>query len=138
MGLFHPEQRPCLPFVQDHSLVLYVPQSKPRRHQYIQVVVFQTKEIIKIKQKNPSTFLGKGNLLKLKDKIIKSKIRQNCSPKHVPAMIIKVPDIPRTKSGKIVELAVTQIINGEEIYNKEVIANPQALKFYENLPQLKV
>ena len=72
-----------------------------------------------------------------KIKIIKSKIRKNCSPKHVPAMIIKVPDIPRTKSGKIVELAVTQIINGEEIYNKEVIANPQALKFYENLPQLK-
>ena len=70
--------------------------------------------------------------------LIKSRIRKNCSPKHVPAIIIKVPEIPRTKSGKIVELAVRQIINGEEINNKEAIANPKALKFYENLPQLKV
>ena len=71
-----------------------------------------------------------------KVKLIKSKIRKNCSPKHVPAMIIKVPDIPRTKSGKIVELAVKQIINGEKINNKEAIANPKALKYFENLPQL--
>ncbi len=70
--------------------------------------------------------------------LIKSRIKKNCSPKHVPAIIIKVPEIPRTKSGKIVELAVRQIINGEEINNKEAIANPKALKFYENLPQLKV
>jgi acetoacetyl-CoA synthetase len=52
-----------------------------------------------------------------KVKLIKSRIRKNCSPKHVPAMIIKVPEIPRTKSGKIVELAVKQIINGEKINN---------------------
>ena len=71
-----------------------------------------------------------------KVKLIKSKIRKNCSPKHVPAMIIKVPEIPRTKSGKIVELAVKQIINGEKINNKEAIANPKALKYFENLPQL--
>ncbi len=71
-----------------------------------------------------------------KIKLIKSKIRKNCSPKHVPAIIIKVPEIPRTKSGKIVELAVRQIVNGEKINNKEAIANPEALKFYENLPQL--
>ena len=69
--------------------------------------------------------------------LIKSRIRKNCSPKHVPAIIIKVPEIPRTKSGKIVELAVRQVINGEKINNKEAIANPEALKFYENLPQLK-
>ena len=68
--------------------------------------------------------------------LIKSRIRKNCSPKHVPAIIIKVPEIPRTKSGKIVELAVRQVINGEKINNKEAIANPEALKFYENLPQL--
>ena len=67
---------------------------------------------------------------------IKSKIRKNCSPKHVPSIIIKVPEIPRTKSGKIVELAVRQVVNGEKINNKEAIANPEALKFYENLPQL--
>ena len=71
-----------------------------------------------------------------KIKLIKSRIRKNCSPKHVPAMIIKVPEIPRTKSGKIVELAVKQIINGEKINNKEAIANPKALKYFENLPQL--
>ena len=55
----------------------------------------------------------------------------------MPAIIIKAPEIPRTKSGKIVELAVRQIINGEKINNLEAIANPAALKFYENLPQLK-
>ena len=71
-----------------------------------------------------------------KIKLIKSRIRKNCSPKHVPSIIIKVPEIPRTKSGKIVELAVRQVVNGEKINNKEAIANPEALKFYENLPQL--
>ncbi len=71
-----------------------------------------------------------------KIRLIKSRIRNNCSPKHVPTMIIKVPEIPRTKSGKIVELAVKQIINGEKINNKEAIANPKALKYFENLPQL--
>ena len=73
-----------------------------------------------------------------KSKLIKSRIRKNCSPKHVPALIIKVPEIPRTKSGKIVELAVKQTINGEKINNKEAIANPEALKFFEKLPQLKL
>ena len=73
-----------------------------------------------------------------KIKFIKSRIRKNCSPKHVPTIIIKVPEIPRTKSGKIVELAVRQVVNGEKINNKEAIANPQALKFFENLQQLKV
>ncbi len=72
-----------------------------------------------------------------KIKLINSKIKKNCSPKHVPSIIIRVPEIPRTKSGKIVELAVKQIINGEKINNKEAIANPEALKFFEKLPQLK-
>ena len=65
-------------------------------------------------------------------KIVKDKIRKNCSPKHVPALVLKAPDIPRTKSGKIVELAVRKIINGEKINNKEAIANPKALDFFEN------
>ena len=65
-----------------------------------------------------------------KIKLIKSRIRKNCSPKHVPAIIIKVPEIPRTKSGKIVELAVRQIINGEKINNKEAIANPESLRIF--------
>ncbi len=72
-----------------------------------------------------------------KIKLIKSRIRKNCSPKHVPSIIIKVPEIPRTKSGKIVELAVRKVINGETINNKEAIANPESLKFFENLSQLK-
>lgn len=72
-----------------------------------------------------------------KIKSIKLKIRKNCSPKHVPSMIIKVPEIPRTKSGKIVEIAVRKVIHGETINNKEAIANPEALKYFENIPQLK-
>ena len=74
-----------------------------------------------------------------KDKIdlIKSRIRKNCSPKHMPSIVIKVPEIPRTKSGKIVELAVRKIINGEQLNNKEAIANPESLEFFKNLEQLK-
>ncbi|MDB9795869.1 acetoacetate--CoA ligase [Pelagibacteraceae bacterium] len=72
-----------------------------------------------------------------KIKSIKSKIRKNCSPKHVPSLVIKVPAIPRTKSGKIVELAVKKLIHGETINNKEAIANPEALEYFKNLPQLK-
>jgi acetoacetyl-CoA synthetase len=73
-----------------------------------------------------------------KIKLIKSKIRKNCSPKHVPAIIIKVPEIPRTKSGKIVELAVRKVIHGQTIDNKEAIANPKALEYFENLIQLEI
>ena len=73
-----------------------------------------------------------------KIKSIKSRIRKNCSPKHVPSVIIKVPEIPRTKSGKIVELAVRKVIHGETINNKEAIANSESLKFFENLSQLKL
>ncbi len=73
-----------------------------------------------------------------KIKLIKSKIRKNCSPKHVPNIIIKVPEIPKTKSGKIVELAVKKIINGDKINNKEAISNPESLKYFENLPELKI
>ncbi len=69
--------------------------------------------------------------------LIKSLIRKNCSPKHVPAKIIKVPEIPRTKSGKIVELAVRKIINGEKINNIESISNPNSLNFFKNLDIIK-
>jgi acetoacetyl-CoA synthetase len=74
---------------------------------------------------------------KEKIKFIKSKIRKNCSPKHVPSIIIKVPEIPRTKSGKIVELAVRKIINGEDINNKEAILNPDCLDYFKDLKELK-
>jgi len=72
-----------------------------------------------------------------KIKLIKTKIRKNCSPKHIPSVIIKAPEIPRTKSGKIVEIAVRKVINGEELNNKEAIANPQSLDFFKNLKELK-
>ena len=74
---------------------------------------------------------------KEKIKSIKSKIRKNCSPKHVPSIIIKVSEIPKTKSGKIMELVVRKIINGEEINNKEVIANPHCLDYFKKLKELK-
>jgi len=69
--------------------------------------------------------------------LIKSKIRKNCSPKHVPSIIVKAPEIPKTKSGKIVELAVKKIINGEEINNLEAIGNPESLNFFKDLKELK-
>ncbi len=66
-------------------------------------------------------------------KDIKNKIRKNCSPRHVPSVILECPDIPRTKSGKIVEIAVRKIIHKEKINNIEALANPEVLKFFENL-----
>ena len=66
-------------------------------------------------------------------KDIKNKIRKNCSPRHVPSIILECPDIPRTKSGKIVEIAVRKIIHKEKINNIEALANPEVLKFFENL-----
>jgi acetoacetyl-CoA synthetase len=67
---------------------------------------------------------------------IKEIIRERCSPKHVPAKIIKVPEIPRTKSGKIVELAVKNVINGIKVNNIEALSNPESLSFFENISQL--
>jgi acetoacetyl-CoA synthetase len=67
---------------------------------------------------------------------IKGHIRSHCSPRHVPAKVIQVRDIPRTKSGKITELAVRDVIHGREVNNKEALANPEALEFYKRLPEL--
>jgi acetoacetyl-CoA synthetase len=64
---------------------------------------------------------------------IKSKIKDNCSPKHVPHKVIEIPEIPRTKSGKIVELAVKKTIHGENIKNLEALSNPESIKFFKNL-----
>ena len=68
----------------------------------------------------------------LEDKI-KKKIRTNCSPRHIPSKIIVCPDIPRTKSNKIVEVAVRKIINGDKIDNLEALANPESLEFFKKL-----
>ena len=69
-------------------------------------------------------------------KKIRTQIRKNASPRHVPSKIIVVDDIPRTKNGKIVELAVKNTIEGNEIKNKEALANPRVLDQYKNLKEL--
>ncbi|MER8545066.1 acetoacetate--CoA ligase [Mesorhizobium sp. M0684] len=70
------------------------------------------------------------------EKRIRAKIRSGASPRHVPAKIVAVSDIPRTKSGKITELAVRDMVHGRAIKNKEALANPEALELFRNLPQL--
>jgi acetoacetyl-CoA synthetase len=69
---------------------------------------------------------------------IKKKIRDNTTPRHVPAKVIPVADIPRTKSGKIVELAVRDVVHGRPVKNKEALANPEALELYAGVEELKV
>lgn len=68
---------------------------------------------------------------------IKKKIRVGASPRHVPAKIIQIADIPRTKSGKITELAVRDVVHGRAVKNTEALANPEALKLYEGLAELQ-
>lgn len=68
---------------------------------------------------------------------IRKVIRQNTTPRHVPAKIIAVHDIPRTKSGKIVELAVRSIVHGEVISNTEAMANPEALENFRDIAELQ-
>jgi len=69
--------------------------------------------------------------------LIKSTIRANATPRHVPAKVVQVNDIPRTRSGKIVELAVRKIVHGEAIDNIEALANPEALELFKDLPALQ-
>ena len=68
---------------------------------------------------------------------IRKTIRRNTTPRHVPAKIVQVADIPRTISGKIVELAVRNVIHGRPVANVDALANPEALKLYRDLPELQ-
>ena len=68
---------------------------------------------------------------------IRRQVRERTSPRHVPARIVQVPEIPRTKSGKIVELAVRDVIHGREVTNREALANPEALEYFRNRPELE-
>ncbi|MCW2308071.1 acetoacetate--CoA ligase [Rhodobium gokarnense] len=70
-------------------------------------------------------------------KAIKVKIREGASPRHVPAKVVAVEDIPRTKSGKITELAVRDVVHGREVKNKEALANPSALELFAGLEELE-
>ena len=70
-------------------------------------------------------------------KKIVQQIRSETTPRHVPDLIIEAPDIPRTKNGKIVELAVSAILQGQPIKNKEALQNPEVLDFFKNLDALR-
>jgi acetoacetyl-CoA synthetase len=67
---------------------------------------------------------------------IKKRIRDNTTPRHVPAKVLQVGDIPRTKSGKIVELAVRNVVLGQPVKNVEALANPEALEHYRGRREL--
>ena len=67
---------------------------------------------------------------------IKKLIKNNCTSRHVPSKILQVEDIPRTKSGKIVEIPVRDIVHGREVKNKEALANPEALEYFKDRPEL--
>ena len=68
---------------------------------------------------------------------IRTQIRDNASPHHVPRKIIQVADIPRTISGKITELAVRDVVHGRPVKNADALANPQALELFRDLPELR-
>ena len=70
-------------------------------------------------------------------KRIKDVIRENTTPRHVPSVILQVPDIPRTKSNKIVELAVRDVVHGREVKNREALMNPEALEQYRDREELR-
>ena len=69
-------------------------------------------------------------------KEVKKALRDQASPRHVPDKIIVAPELPRTKSNKLVELAVTDVINGREVRNRDALANPGALDWFKDLPEL--
>ena len=70
-------------------------------------------------------------------KEIRQRIRTGASPRHVPAVIVAVPDIPRTRSGKIVEIAVRDVVHGRPVKNVEALANPEALEHFRDRPELR-
>ena len=67
---------------------------------------------------------------------IRRQIRDNTTPRHVPARIVQVPDIPRTRNGKVVELAVRSVVHGMPVRHTDALANPEILKLFENMPEL--
>jgi acetoacetyl-CoA synthetase len=67
---------------------------------------------------------------------IRATVREHATPRHVPAVVLQVPDVPRTKSGKTVELAVRAVVMGEGVRNLEALANPEALEHYRDRPEL--
>ena len=68
---------------------------------------------------------------------IRKQIRTGASPRHVPAKIVQVADIPRTRSGKITEIAVREVVHGRPVKNTEALANPEALALYRDVAELR-
>ena len=71
-------------------------------------------------------------------KNVKKLIRSNCSPRHVPAKILMIKEIPYTINGKKVEIAVRKIIHGQDVTNKDALANPDSLELFKEIPELQV
>jgi acetoacetyl-CoA synthetase len=67
---------------------------------------------------------------------IKRRLRERCSPRHVPAFVVAAPDFPRTISGKLSEVAVRNAINGQAVRNEAALANPESLAFFRAVPEL--
>jgi len=86
-------------------------------------------EIVVLFVKLKEGFRLDNNLIKL----IRANIRNNCSPRHVPAIVKEVPDIPYTINGKKVEIAVKKIIHGQEVKNRDALANPESLVYFKNI-----
>ena len=78
---------------------------------------------------------GKNLDIALVDRI-RQQIKANTTPRHVPAKVVQVQDIPRTKSGKIVELAVRNVVHNQPVKNVEALANPEALDYFRNRVEL--
>ncbi|NLW05397.1 MAG: acetoacetate--CoA ligase, partial [Pseudomonadaceae bacterium] len=70
-------------------------------------------------------------------KRIRDTVKAETTPRHVPSKIIQVADIPRTLSGKIVELAVREVVHGRPVKNQDALANPEALELFADLPDLQ-
>ena len=68
---------------------------------------------------------------------IRKTVRDNASPRHVPAKVVQVRDLPRTKSGKLVELAVRNLIHGRSVDNRDALANPEVLDDFRDRPELR-
>ncbi len=67
---------------------------------------------------------------------IRRVLRERCSPRHVPARIVSVPDLPRTRSGKLAELAVRDVVHGRPVANANALANPESLEHFRDRPEL--
>ena len=68
---------------------------------------------------------------------IRAQLREHASPRHVPAKIVQVPDLPRTKNNKIVELAVKAVVHGIPVAHTDALANPEALELFKDMPELQ-